>query len=786
MRNSFRAGIVVTLILLSSVCLAQSPSRGKVVDSLNAPMSSVSVTFLNRNSIVASSLTDRSGSFNIPTTLFIDSFYTLKLTSIGYQDLLLSFVYKGKSFDTSFCLRISKDVLEEVKVTGKKAFMQRRSDRYILDIENSPLATGNSGLETLQKSPGIWVDNNDNIRIKGNQDAVVMINDVVQRMSGDQLSTFLKSIRSENISRIEVIHNPPSEMEAAGSGGVINIILKKYKRVGFNGFLGVQYRYQKSKPFLNLNNSLDYKKKDLHLFAGYSYLKDIRLIQESYRLRSDNKSTFETSTNRIDNLERHNARFGFALDKTKYYLAIQTIFSYQTFLQSFESSLRNDSMGYIYSGTGVTDRNRYDKFSSTTLNYILKLDSSGSTLKVLSEFTHNNKNENSNFSSLYNIIEKNSIYRNNTPNTSDVFALQADYTKSFKNHLLLKGGVKLTSLKRDNIIGTEDYQSTWISNNKLSDHFIYNERLSMAYSSIEKSMNKTNIKGGIRVENTHLSGNSISINQSFKRRYFGLFPSVSISQVLNEEKQTSIHLDYSRRLLRPGLNDLNPNPLQVDNSSVQRGDPYLLPQFSQNLSSGLNLRNYSFDVYASKITNFIALLATFRNNIIEYQSSNFKNRFEYGSSINASWELFKFWRISNSLLVYNSTYRIDRLKVNQTTFSAKTIQTVNLKVIAFDIFGFYRSPYIYSNIHTSHTFYIDLGATKKILKGQGTLKLYCTDMLNTLREKETTKSNNIDLVFIRKRPTKTFSLTFNYNFSSGKKINSKPIDQTNADERSRF
>ena len=118
MRNTFCVVTVATLILLSYISFAQSHTKGKVVDTLNTPMPLVSVTFLSGNTIVVSTLTDKSGSFDIPATLFIDSSYTLKLTSIGYQDLIMPFVYEGKGFEKSFCLKISKNVLQEVKVTA--------------------------------------------------------------------------------------------------------------------------------------------------------------------------------------------------------------------------------------------------------------------------------------------------------------------------------------------------------------------------------------------------------------------------------------------------------------------------------------------------------------------------------------------------------------------------------------------------------------------------------------------------------------------------------------------
>lgn len=155
--------------------------------------------------------------------------------------------------------------LKEVRITGQPPLVTRKADRYIVHIENSALANGYSGLDVLQKSPGLWVSPDGNIKITGNQSVTVMINDIVQRMTGLELSEYLKTLRSEDISKIEVIPNPPAEFEAASSGGIVHIILKKARKQGVTGTLSAQYKQQGKKPYAGAGASLDYKMKKWYL-----------------------------------------------------------------------------------------------------------------------------------------------------------------------------------------------------------------------------------------------------------------------------------------------------------------------------------------------------------------------------------------------------------------------------------------------------------------------------------------------------------------------------------------
>jgi hypothetical protein len=769
----------------------QTVISGKVSDGNQNLLPFVSVMLLQDHKNLIGVATDENGNFTLPGDYTSNEKYTIKLTSIGYDSASKTFVYPDTGFMKHIVLTRNKNTLKAVTVLATKNLITRKSDRYIINVENSFLSDGFSALEVLQKSPGIWVDGNGTITLKGNQPVMVMINDVVQRMSGDELSEYLKTLKSEDISKIEVISNPPSEFEASGSGGIIHIILKKSRKDGLNGSVQGRYAQQGKKPYYSTGTSLNYKVKNLYLFGSLFYVKDKSYYLATYHIVYPDNGIYNSITDRNNNNSKTQYRFGLAYDISKNQsIGIQTMGNPSRYTQSFVTGIDFSSQGKSTIGQANSEWFRNPNLSSTTINYLLKTDTSGSMLKIIGDYTRSNKTETNNFSSVYNDLLQNSIYRNNTPNTTNIYSLQADYTKVLKHKLEYKGGAKYVSTERDNKLINEDYTGNqWILNAAKSNYFIYNENLLMAYSSLEKTLKSFSIKAGLRAEETFVKGNSVTSDQQFSKNYLGLFPSLFILKTFNEEKGSSMHLNYTRRLQRPSFSVLNPYRLQIDNFTYIIGNPDLLPQYTHSVELGYDfLKGYSANIYFSSTKNVIAELANpINNDMLEYQTKNFNNSTNYGFSFYAPARIFKWWITSNSLSLYNLSYRINDYQINQNTLSLQTAHTFTIKNVAeIDADAAYRSPYVDANSRFSAIYYADLGISKKIFKNKGRVRFYVSDIFNTFREKNVTNYKNTQIDFYQKRPTRTFSIGFSYNFSSGKKFNNKKIEQSNVEEKNRI
>lgn len=764
---------------------------GRIIDQKKNGVPFASVGLIKDEHYITGTTTNENGHFQLFYAFENHVPYELKASSMGYKALSVQFVYPDTAVVKQLLMEQQERTLATVNVTATRPLIERKADRFIVNVEGSSLALGFTGLEVLQKSPGVWVGNDGSIKLKGNQSVMVMINDVVQRMSQSELTEFLRNLRSEDISKIEIISNPPSEFEAAGSGGIIHIILKKSRQDGLIGSVSAQYRQQEKQPAYGSNMSLNYKYKNLYLFGSLSLGKERSDYIATNDITYPDQSYYSSYTTRFNDNSREFYRLGLAYDLSKNQsLTLQAIETKGELNQYFNTEIDFTRSSRPLTGSARSEWFRKPYQGSTTLNYVLKLDSLGSGLKVIGDYVRNTKTERNDFYSRYTVSERNSTFRNNTPNRTNLYSVQTDFTKVFPHDLEFKAGLKFVATERDNEVLNEDLIGTeWVVNKQLSNHFIYSESLSMAYASINKTKGKTNIKLGLRAEQTHMNGESITSGAQFSRNYIGLFPSLFITQQLDKEKKNSVYFSYSRRLQRPSFADLNPYRLQFDNYLTQLGNPDLLPEYTHKLELGsIFWKGFSTEIFYSLTTDKIAQLASpVSDNIIEYQTRNFSNSYEYGFSLDAPVKTSTWWNVSNSLALYSLAYRLDDFKIRQTTLYARTRHEFSFKkLFDIDLSLDYTSPYVTANSHQADRFVTDIGLSKRLLSKNLQLRLYVSDVFNTFREKNYTEYSGTRIDFYQKRPTRTYSLNLSYSFSSGKKFTNKKIEQSNEEEKRRL
>jgi len=781
--------IIVLFFLLTSafIVFGQKSYTGSVTDERKKPLAFVSVVLLQKDQFLAGTTSDESGFFHLSFDFKDQEEYGIRLSQIGMAGVLHTFIYPDTLLRT-FTLQADKNFLNDITVTAKRPLITRKSDRYIINIENSLLATGNSGLEVLQKSPGIWVNSEGVIRMKGNQSVTVMINDVVQRMSADELAEYLKTLRSEDISKIEVIQNPPAEFEASGAGGIIHIILKKARKNGLNGTINSFNRLQGKTAFINGGLSLDYKINRFYISGGTSISRDRNASRGFTNVSYPDEGIYNTQGTRNNDNRRQHFRLGMGYDiNKKHSVSIQSSSFANQFLNKFYTASFYKDINEETTGNAYTDWIRKPLFINTTFNYSWKMDTVGSVFKFIVDHTYGKKTETNLFIAGYSDPLQNTTYVVGTPTGTGLYSMQADYTKAWSNKLQLKIGAKFASSEKDNELIREDQlNGVWEKDTALSNHFIYRENIWMYYTALEKVFGNTTVKAGIRAEETISKGNSITSSERFKRKYFGWFPSLFINHSLNETKGNSLYLNYSRRLQRPGFRELNPYRLQFDNHTIMLGNPYLTPQYTHSVETGINfLRDYSASVYLAVTEKVIGQLATpVAGNNIEYKFENLDKNTEYGLQLSATFNIMKGWNCNNNASAFHSSYTIGKQAVKQNSFSLRSNHSISLrKIMDIEIAAEYRSPSVIANTINAYLFYCDLGLSRKILKGKGRVRLYCSDITNSSREKEVTDYAGTHIYFWQKRQTRNPSIAFSYNFSSGKKFNAKKIESSATENR---
>jgi outer membrane cobalamin receptor len=322
----------------------------------------------------------------------------------------------------------------------------------------------------------------------------------------------------------------------------------------------------------------------------------------------------------------------------------------------------------------------------------------------------------------------------------------------------------------------------------VSNHFIYDEQLAMAYAAVEKTIRQTSVKLGLRFEQTYSKGNSLTSGQKFARQYNGLFPSVFLIQNLGKKNNDAVYVSYVRRLQRPGFNELNPYRLQLSTVNINVGNPNLQPQYSNNFELGWQfLKGWSASLYYSKTTDIITQFAVPQGNVFEQQYMNLDKSSSYGLNLQAPITICKGWTINNSFSLYYADYKLALYENNGVTFFISNSQTVQLKnLVDIDVYVDYRSNYVNANSRTSDVCFSELGFTKRIVNNKVRLRVQISDPFNITREEAKTDYNGAHTEFYQKRQTRNFGFFVSYNFTSGKKFNTKRIDQGNSEEKSRI
>jgi outer membrane receptor protein involved in Fe transport len=779
-------------MLISSykLCPAQISISGRVVDSVSRPLPFVSVVFQQDEKNRISTATSETGSFTFSLNIDRNKTCFIRISMAGYIPFSKEFIYPDTAFLSRVVLLPDKKLLSNVTVTSDRPLVARRADRYIINVENSFLANGNSGMDVLRRSPGLWVDELGGIRIKGNQPVTVMINDIVQRMSPDELAEYLRTLKSEDISRIEVIANPSAEYEAAGSGGIVHIILKKARKDGMNGSVAVRYTQQGNEPAYGAGGNLDYKAGALYLFGGLNLSTEQNTSHITSETTFPDQVRYYGRTVRNNDNRRQGIRLGLVYDISKNQsFTIQSIASATQMYNRFHSDIGYERPADSTSGTNTTDWRRKPVQVSTNAMYTIKTDTLGSVLKLIADYTTGSRKEVNVFAARSKDQSLDDDVINQTPNKTKILTIQGDHTQLFPHALQLKTGLKYAGIRRDNDVRIYNIvNGAQVPNVGASNHFIYDEQLAMAYAAVEKTISRTSVKLGLRVEQTFSKGNSVTTGQRFSRQYTGLFPSVFLMQNLGRKNTDAVYISYVRRLQRPGFNELNPYRLQLSTVNINVGNPNLQPQYSNNFELGWQFwKGWSMSLYYSATTDIITQFAVPKGNVFEQQYMNLDKSSSYGLNLEAPITICKGWTMTNSFSLYYADYTLALYSNKGGTFSFTNTQSVSIaKVMDMDAWIQYRSPNVNANSRISDVWYTEFGFTRRILNNKLRLRLQISDIFNVTREQAKTDYNGAHTEFYQKRQTQNFGFSVSYNFSSGKKFNTKRIDQGNSEEKNRI
>lgn len=785
--------IFYTLLLVAISCSVsfaqQAPPAAKVsgalVNEQGKPLDYATVSLLRASdsTVVKGALSNDAGVYvfdNIKAGNYI-----IKATVVGYQKAV------SKSFTVpantphvtapALNLHTGNTELKGVTITATKPLIERKIDRTVMNVENSVLAAGNTAMEILERAPGVTVDKDDNISLKGKQGVTVMINDKLTYLTAAQLATLLRSTDGNTIKSIEIITNPSAKYDAAGNSGIINIKLKKNTQSGTNGSLtvgGAKSKYWRDNSSLNLNH----KQGNLNVFTSLSRGDnkrghDIgidRIITDSL----GNKTYFNQKSSLPSINHYNNYRLGADYDLTPKHTIGFVVSGYS----NSEKDL-NDNRTIIGKQFGVPDsslrttsdiRQTYKNFA-LNLNDRLKLDTSGQELSIDLDYSKFKNNSNAMYNTDYflpdgSIQHEPQMLRNQTPSTISIYTGKADYTKPLTKTIKLEAGVKFSSVKTDNDLQAQIFSNgAYINDTTRTNRFIYTEKINAGYLNLNKQFKKFSVQLGLRAEQTRSTGNLIG-STPVKRSYLNLFPSVFINQTINDKNEVSF--SYSRRIDRPGYDDLNPFVYYLDPYTYSQGNAFLNPQYTQNFELNYTYnKTINVSLGYSHTTDAITELILTEGKRSFETHQNLQTQTGYNVNINTPFTITKWWEGNVNATAFYLGFKSDTLagqKFNdgQWAFQGRTTQTFKFAGYRFEVTGDYQSSLTYGIYKIRPRYSVDMGVSKSFMEKKFNIKASCDDIFNIRRNDLSSQVVNNNFVIKQKNDTRVMRLTFTYNFGN--------------------
>lgn len=742
-------------------------------------------------------ITEEDGSFNLTTQ---QGTYTVTVGFLGYQTWKQT-ISVDQNLDLGIISLNSQDnELGEVVVTAEKPLIERKADRLVFNVRSSVFANGVSADELLKNVPRID-PTSDGLSIIGKSSVQIMINERLLNLSGDDLKNYLKSLRSENIEKIEVITNPSAKYDAAGNSGLINIKLKKNSKLGFDGYITSTYT-QRTKPSLGQSLKLNYSTEKLILEYNIYYGNDTRNIIH------ENEYIFENDTRISDeDTERQNKGLSnsFNMDyKVSTNSNLGFYFNYNDWDNDliYTSKVKyRENDNNIYRTQSLPSQ-LYGDYKNLSISpyYDIQLDTVGSKLKLNYNYV-SNKTDSKNslvaetFSGDFETMEDRSTSQNNVVNDFKINSLNIDFEFPWDSYKL-DTGFKFSQFDTDNDISFYDTTSgTPVLDTVISNRFLYEERIYAGYINVNKKFSENfHASIGLRYENTSVEGNSITQQERFTNDYDNFFPSLSLSY--DPSERNSFYLSYNKRILRPTLFDVNPFRVYQDAFNFSVGNPNLLPSITDNVELGYVYNgNLSLALFSSKIKENTAYVTTVNNNqIIVTQPLNILTTYDTGIDLSYNWKILPRLNSFNS---FNLTYQ--KSKSSNISFPDENLKGFNSIIASYNTLSlnedrsnkvFVNAYYAFSGVEgiyqSKNVFMLRLGTSLSFLNRNLNINIYATDVFNTTIARNTIDFNEFILKNRIFNDNRSLSISATYKFGNNKsKQSNRDIDSSETDRISK-
>jgi outer membrane receptor protein involved in Fe transport len=757
---------------------------GKVTDFENSePLEYATITILDPkdNNVITGGLSDETGNFKISTkkgiyNVLIEymSFKNQTIENINvYNDLSLGEVQ----------LELNYESLGEVEIIAEETSVEIRLDKKIYTVGKDLSVRGGTANDVLDNIPSVSTDLDGNILLRGNDAARILINGKPSRLVGIN-STFIKQLPADAIEKVEVITSPSARYEAEGSGGIINIILRKSKKLGLNGSLSANTGDPKAN---SLSSNINYRNGKINFFNSSSIYDRLRPgnssgITEYYN--GDNPSTF-FSENRY---RERDSKGYFVNNGFEWYIDDNSSLIGSFYYNDYKSdNLESNTINELDENSNILNsitqndmEGDVDNNREYNINFERKFNDDGQKITIDFQYENSKDWENS-------IIDENQIISESIDEniSSESYLIQSDYVLPIGENKQFEAGIRISN--EDDITDYRVFDNVnggFIEDLNQSNLFQYKEKISAVYTQYGvKVEDKYSFLFGLRVENTLKNVNQLTIQDFTKIDDTGLFPTFNFGLEISENE--TLTFGYNRRIRRPWSRFVNPFPTKISPILIWRGNPFLDPTYSNNLDIGYLKRfESSFTVntsaYFQKSTNSINTIIEDTGEfaeingvdvpIVERFPINLSTNERFGFELNLSYRKGRSWNINSNFNLFQNkvegTYNdivYDNKNVswsfrlnNKLTLPGKIEWQTRMNV---------RGPNETAVSKSEGDFSIDLAFSKELFKDKATLTLNIRDLLDQRGWRNETFNENFynDFEFRWSQRSATLNLTYRFN-----------------------
>lgn len=792
--------MAISAVVLSTSAFSQSPVtiRGKVTDEANAAMSYSNVAVYNQadSTLATGAVTNASGIFNVAVK---PGDYYIKVTFISFEDLLIPNVrVRNSTVDLgTVIMRTAKSLLDEVVVQGEKSSMELSLDKRIFNVGKDLANSGGTAADILSYVPSVSVDPEGNIKLRGSDNVRILIDGKPSGLVSFNGSAGLQQLQGSMIERVEIITNPSARYEAEGMAGVINIVLKKDRKEGFNAALDMITGYP-----VNMGGAanLNYRRNKINFFINYTVAYRIQpgrgsQYQERYRgdttffLRQTNDGTITGFNNNI--------RGGLDIFFTEKSVLTASYLFRRSDVNRITDIVYRD---YMFNEGNMTDvimrrqdEDEIEPNSEYSLIYKRTFATKGHELIAEAKLLDNWESSNQLFTQNYFNPDlsadpsKDLLQRSLNDESEKQLLFQLDYIKPLGKEGKFETGVRTSFRKmvNDYLVTQQQADGGFEALPGLDNIFYYDENIHAAYGILGNKTGKVAYQAGLRAEWTDVETTLEKTREVNPRKYSNLFPSVHVTYDL--PKDNDIQVSYSRRVRRPFYNDLSPFMTFSDSRNYFSGNPNLNPEFSDVFEVGhikyFDNGSLTSSVYGRNTTAKIERIRTVDDNGNAITlPQNLRSEVAYGIELTSTLTPVKWWKLDFNFNFFHAD--VDGSNI-VSTYKASTYSWFTRQSSRFTLPGAidlqlrtnFEAPQKTAQGRRKALAYADFALSKEVWKGRGNINFNVLDIFNSRRVRSITTGENFYTAGNFQARKRQFNLTISYRINQAKPAKARKLDE---------